>query len=225
MKENKWIILTILIMGLLAPILPGLGPIISIFAIVILIKYKVISKESSNKHASTNETQRKIKQPQTKKVTPTTSATKSDVKRHLNTKKSKELFGIENINPKVVNSKEAEYFPKIQNDSEIVLNALSCSKGIKHKGKGNIFNGYQSGYYYTPGEESGVLVLTTENIYFLSAKGGISKEFFPLNKVNGVRKIDYNTLELTFGRSKKIYVIPLKENIDKFIEAYLVNNY
>lgn len=213
-------------MGLFTPVLPGLGPIISIFAIVILLKFKLFPSDTNKINSSNNENSTKIAQPKTKRTTtPPPKTAKQDIKKHLNNEKSLELFGIENLSSMVVNSKESEYFKKIKNESEETLNVISCAKGIKEKSRGTVFNAYQSGYVYNPGEESGILILTTQNIYFLSAKGGISKEVFPINKVNGIRKIAYNALELTFGRSKKIFVIPMKEKMSNFIESYLENNY
>ncbi|PWZ92768.1 hypothetical protein DD865_16065, partial [Staphylococcus pseudintermedius] len=67
----------------------------------------------------------------------------------------------------------------------------------------------------------GILILTTENLHFISASNGFVKETYAINKVNGMKKINNYDLEVTYGRSKKYFVLTNFQNPKYFIRKYI----
>ncbi|ELH8585119.1 hypothetical protein Q8V79_002518 [Staphylococcus pseudintermedius] len=137
-------------------------------------------------------------------------------KQFENNQRSIKYFGVPDIDERVTSSTAAKYYPKIKSESEKVIVAVSCYIGKKRYYK-------RSTNFYVDKDTNarGILILTTENLHFISASNGFVKETYAINKVNGMKKINNYDLEVTYGRSKKYFVLTNFQNPKYFIRKYI----
>ncbi|QUM66042.1 hypothetical protein [Staphylococcus delphini] len=199
----NWIIWIILISSFLGIVNNGASVIAFAFSIVILTKHQLIEKDKKV-ISHINNTSRKEKK-----------STNNQIQLE-NDKLSIKLFGVPDIDKRVTNSQESAYYSKIKNESEQVISAVSCYAGKKFHYKGST-----NFYVKEDLNTHGILILTTENLYFISLSSGFLKEIYPINKINGMKKCKKYDLEITYGRSKKYFVLTGFQDPSPFVKKYI----
>ncbi|HDP5915006.1 TPA: hypothetical protein P6V55_002310 [Staphylococcus aureus] len=222
MDENKWIVWFILFSSLLGIANKGISFIAFVLSIIILWQYQVTKKQpktSSTKNEKDLSKNAKTNQKQLEKQE--LAAAKERVKKEKQQQiknDSNYYFNVDYISEKVTKTSEASYYKRIKTNTEQVLDVVTCYSGKKYHYKNSTAFRVKKDM-----DNRGILILTTENVYFLSHSNGFVKEVFPINKVNGVKKVNNYDLEMTFGRSKKYFVLTDFQDPKYFVNTYLNN--
>lgn len=87
--------------------------------------------------------------------------------------RSHDYFGVDFIDANVTNSKATPYYNKIKTDIEHVIDVVNARATKNDKN-------YKRYDYYLETTAKGILILTTENIYFLTAQNGFAKTVYPI---------------------------------------------
>ncbi|ANQ88906.1 TPA: hypothetical protein I1462_001891 [Staphylococcus pseudintermedius] len=211
-RNNNWIIWLILISSLFGIANKGVSIVAFIFSIIVLIKYQLIEKEKKSDNLLKEDKSTNSKNLSKQEIKEKEKAQKQ----FENNQRSIKYFGVPDIDERVTSSTAAKYYPKIKSESEKVIVAVSCYIGKKRHYK-------RSTNFYVDKDTNarGILILTTENLHFISASNGFVKETYAINKVNGMKKINNYDLEVTYGRSKKYFVLTNFQNPKYFIRKYI----
>jgi len=225
MKINKWIMWVILFSSLFGIANKGISVIAFILSIVALIKFVLVDKSSINSYSENNNTNvQQPKQTNNKEFRQNERTKKKEEKvkekeqareqvQQIAIQRSYEYFGVDFIDVSVTNSKATPYYNKIKNDTEQVIDA------VKARATKNVKNYKRYGYHLET-TDKGILILTTENIYFLTAQNGFAKTVYPIKNVNGINTSMAN-LYITYGRTKHIYNIEGWKRSDLFMKNYI----
>ena len=81
-------------------------------------------------------------------------------------------FGVDFIDGNVSNTREAQFYNKIKTDTEEVIDAVEVydTRSVKRKSRG----------HYLVKTSKGILIMTNENIYYLTAVNGFTKTVYPM---------------------------------------------
>ncbi|HEB2279978.1 TPA: hypothetical protein RY759_000240 [Staphylococcus aureus] len=225
MKINKWIMWVILFSSLFGIANKGISIIAFILSIVALTKFVLVDKKSINTNAENNNT--KVQQPKqtsNKEFKQNERLRKKEEKikekerareqeKQIAIQRSHDYFGVDFIDANVTNSKATAYYNKIKTDTEHEIDVVNAraTKNVKN---------YKRYGYHLETTDKGILILTTENIYFLTAQNGFAKTVYPIKNVNGINTSMAN-LYITYGRTKHIYNVEGWKRSDLFMKNYI----
>ncbi|MCJ1787575.1 hypothetical protein [Staphylococcus warneri] len=225
MKINKWIMWVILFSSLFGIANKGVSVIAFILSIFALTKFVLVDKKSINTNKNNSNTNvQQPKQTSNKEFRQKERTKKKEEKvkekeqareqeKQIAMQRSHEYFGVDFIDANVTKSKATPYYNKIKTDTEQVIDVINAraTKNVKN---------YKRYGYHLETTDRGILILTTENIYFLTAHNGFTKTVYPIKNVNGINTSMAN-LYITYGRTKHIFNIEGWKRSDLFMQNYI----
>lgn len=225
MKENKWIIWVILLSSLFGIANNGVSLIAFILSIVILTKYTIVKKQTlppnntNNRQSKKSDTRENRKEEKIRKKEEKEREKNyiKQQKEQLAIQRSFDYFDVGFVEDKVTNSKAAPYYKKIRSKNERVIDVCNAKSTKKIKS-------YKYRSYHWEIQENGILILTTENIYFLTAQNGFTKIIHPIKNINGI-STSMAYLIIKSGRSEYAYNIQGFKRSEQFMECYINHFY
>lgn len=224
MKQNKWIMWVIFASCLIGLGTKGFSIIGLVLSLIVIVNYQLINKKDaiikSDETINEKETKIESSRKELKKKKEEKAKQKAIIQEQQKQKaadNSYNNFGVEFIDEKVSNTKEAQFYNKVKTDTEEVIDAVKArvTKNVKN---------YKRRGYHLEAKERGILVLTTENVYFLTASNGFAKSVYPIKNVNGM-KTSMAYLYITYGRTEHIYNVEGLKRSNLFMENYINHFY
>ncbi|PTG21244.1 hypothetical protein [Staphylococcus chromogenes] len=227
MKTNKWIMWVILFTSLFGIANKGVSVIAFILSIVILTKYVLVDKKSVNDRVDRTYVEhpnqisnRELRKNERIKKKEEKARVKEQIKQQEeqhSIQRSYDYFDVDFIDGGVTKSSAAPFYKKIRTDTEKVIDV------VKAKVTKNVKNYKRRGYHYETAEK-GLLILTTENVYFITTQNGFAKTTYPIKNINGMTT-GMAYLTITYSKSKYIYNIEGYKRSDLFMKNYMQHFY
>lgn len=220
MKQNKWIMWVIFASCLLGLGTKGISIVGVVFSLIVIAKYQLVDRKV--KFSKLDEVQSeeplksiKVDREKRKEEKARQKAIIQEKQRQKAIENSNDYFGVSFIDINVSNTREAQFYNKIKTNTEEVIDAVKArvTKNVKN---------YKRRGYHLETKERGILVLTTENVYFLTAGNGFAKIVYPIRNVNGMR-VNMAFLYITYGRTEHIYNVEGWKRSNQFMQKYIDN--
>lgn len=224
MKQNKWIMWVIFASCLLGLGTKGISIVGLVLSLIVIAKYQLVDRKakiSNSGVAKFDEPPKresiKVEREKRKEEKAKQKAIIQEQQKQEAIENSYNYFGVDFIDGNVSNTREAPFYNKVKNDTEEVIDAVKArvTKNVKN---------YKRRGYHLETKEKGILVLTTENVYFLTASNGFAKSVYPIKNVNGMRT-SMAYLYITYGRTEHIYNIEGWKRSSQFMQSYINNFY
>ncbi|MCH4365408.1 hypothetical protein [Staphylococcus haemolyticus] len=224
MKQNKWIMWVIFASCLLGLNAKGVSIIGLVLSLVVISKYQLVDRKAKISKSGVAKFEEPPKRESIKVEREKRKEEKEEQKAIIQEQQEQEAiensynyFGVDFIDANVSKTREAPFYNKIKTDTEKVIDAVKASSTKKVKK-------YKRHGYRLETKEKGILVLTTENVYFLTASHGFAKTVYPIKNVNGM-KTEMAYLYITYGRTDHIYSVLGWKRSSLFMQNYINNFY
>ncbi|QJE25064.1 hypothetical protein [Staphylococcus caprae] len=221
MKQNKWIMWVIFASCLLGIGTKGISIVGLVLSLIVIAKYQLVDRKAKISKSGVAKFEKPPKRESIKVEREKRKEEKAKQKTIIQEQEAIEnsytYFGVDFIDANVSNTREAPFYNKVKNDTEEVIDAVKArvTKNVKN---------YKRRGYHLETKEKGILVLTTENVYFLTASNGFAKSVYPIKNVNGMRT-SMAYLYITYGRTEHIYNIEGWKRSSQFMQSYINNFY
>ncbi|WP_367122816.1 hypothetical protein V6D01_09045 [Staphylococcus capitis subsp. urealyticus] len=224
MKQNKWIMWVIFASCLIGLGTKGVSIVGLVFSLIVIAKYQLVDRKvkiSESDELKFKEPPKreniKAERKKRKEVKSRKKAITQEQQRQEAIKNSNDYFGVSFIDANVSNTREAQFYNKIKTDTEEVIDVVKArvTKNVKN---------YKRRGYHLETKERGILILTTENVYFLTVGNGFAKTVYPIKNVNGM-KASMAFLYITYGRTEHIYNVEGWKRSDVFMQNYIKKFY
>ena len=221
MKQNKWIMWVIFASCLLGLGTKGISIVGLVLSLIVIAKYQLVDRKAKISKSGVAKFEKPPKRESIKVEREKRKEEKAKQKTIIQEQEAIEnsytYFGVDFIDANVSNTREAPFYNKVKNDTEEVIDAVKArvTKNVKN---------YKRRGYHLETKEKGILVLTTENVYFLTASNGFAKSVYPIKNVNGMRT-SMAYLYITYGRTEHIYNIEGWKRSSQFMQSYINNFY
>lgn len=222
MKQNKWIMWVIFASCFLGLGSKGVSIVGVVFSLIVIAKYQLVDRKAKIFKLGETKSEEppkstKVEREKRKEEKAKQKAIIQEKQRQEAIDNSNDYFGVSFIDANVSNTREAQFYNKIKNDTEEVIDAVKArvTKNVKN---------YKRRGYHLETKEKGILVLTTENVYFLTVGNGFAKTVYPIKNVNGM-KASMAFLYITYGRTEHIYNVEGWKRSNQFMQKYIDNFY
>lgn len=220
MKQNKWIMWVIFASCLLGLGTKGISIVGLVLSLIVIAKYQLVDRKAKISNSGVTKFEEppkresiKVEREKRKEEKAKQKAIIQEQQKQEAIENSYNYFGVNFIDGNVSNTREAQFYNKIKTDTEEVIDAVEVydTRSVKNR---------KSRGHYLVKTSKGILIMTNENIYYLTAVNGFTKTVYPMKNVNGINA-HIGHIKITYGRSNHTYFTKDKKAGPRFMENYI----